>query len=131
MLDRGGGVIVNVTSIHETTPRPGFSVYAASKAALGMLTRSFALELAPAIRVVAVAPGAIATRGNEEAESLSPESPARPAGAAGGGRRARLVPLLGRRLVRHGRQLPGRRRGRATRDRPACMGRAPAGRAAR
>ena len=75
MQGRGGGVIVNVTSIHETEPRPGFSVYAAAKAALGMLTRSFALELAPSVRVVAVAPGAIATERNEEAQSLSPEIP--------------------------------------------------------
>ncbi len=72
----GGGVIVNITSIHETTPRPGLSVYAAAKAALGMLTRSFALELAPrGIRVVAVAPGAIATERNTEAEALSSEIP--------------------------------------------------------
>jgi NAD(P)-dependent dehydrogenase (short-subunit alcohol dehydrogenase family) len=70
-----GGVIVNITSIHETEPRPGFAVYAAAKAALGMLTRSFALELAPSIRVVAVAPGAIATERNVEAESLAPEIP--------------------------------------------------------
>jgi NAD(P)-dependent dehydrogenase (short-subunit alcohol dehydrogenase family) len=74
-----GGVVVNITSIHETQPRPGFAVYAAAKAALGMLTRSFALELAPRIRVVAVAPGAIATERNEEAEQLASEIPlARP-----------------------------------------------------
>jgi NAD(P)-dependent dehydrogenase (short-subunit alcohol dehydrogenase family) len=71
-----GSAIVNITSIHETTPRPGFAVYAAAKAALGMLTRSFALELAPlGVRVVAVAPGAIATERNTEAESLTPEIP--------------------------------------------------------
>ena len=71
-----GGVIVNITSIHETTPRPGFSLYASAKAALGMLTRSLALELAPErIRVVSVAPGAIATEGNAEARALSPEIP--------------------------------------------------------
>jgi NAD(P)-dependent dehydrogenase (short-subunit alcohol dehydrogenase family) len=71
-----GGVIVNITSIHETTPRPGFAIYAAAKAALGMLTRSFALELAPqGIRVVAVAPGAIATSRNAEAQALAPEIP--------------------------------------------------------
>jgi hypothetical protein len=70
-----GGVVVNITSIHETQPRPGFAVYAAGKAALGMLTRSFALELAPRIRVVAVAPGAIATERNEEADALAPEIP--------------------------------------------------------
>jgi NAD(P)-dependent dehydrogenase (short-subunit alcohol dehydrogenase family) len=70
-----GGVIVNVTSVHEHVPRPGFAVYAPAKAALGMLTRSLALELAPNVRVVAVAPGAIATERNEEADELRPEIP--------------------------------------------------------
>jgi NAD(P)-dependent dehydrogenase (short-subunit alcohol dehydrogenase family) len=70
-----GGVIVNITSVHERVPRPGFLLYAAAKAALGMLTRGLALELAPAIRVVAVAPGAIATERNREAAALSPEIP--------------------------------------------------------
>jgi glucose 1-dehydrogenase len=70
-----GGAIVNVTSVHEHVPRPGFALYAAAKAALGMLTRSLALELAPDIRVNAVAPGAIATERNEEAEALDPEIP--------------------------------------------------------
>jgi NAD(P)-dependent dehydrogenase (short-subunit alcohol dehydrogenase family) len=70
-----GGTIVNVTSVHEHVPRTGFALYASAKAALGMLTRSLALELAPAIRVNAVAPGAIATERNEEAESLAEEIP--------------------------------------------------------
>ena len=70
-----GGVIVNITSVHEHIPRPGFAIYAPAKAALGMLTRSLALELAPRIRVVAVAPGAIATERNEEADELSSEIP--------------------------------------------------------
>ena len=69
-----GGVIVNVTSVHEHVPRPGFALYAPAKAALGMLTRSLALELAPAIRVVSVAPGAIDVERNEaDAERLGPE----------------------------------------------------------
>jgi pteridine reductase len=70
-----GGSIVNVTSVHEHVPRVGFTLYAAAKAALGMLTRSLALELAPAVRVNAVAPGVIATPRNEEAESLGGDSP--------------------------------------------------------
>jgi NAD(P)-dependent dehydrogenase (short-subunit alcohol dehydrogenase family) len=70
-----GGAIVNVTSVHEHVPRAGFALYAAAKAALGMLTRSLALELAPDIRVNAVAPGAIATERNEEAEELATEIP--------------------------------------------------------
>jgi NAD(P)-dependent dehydrogenase (short-subunit alcohol dehydrogenase family) len=70
-----GGVIVNITSVHEQVPRHGFAVYAAAKAALAMLTRGLALELAPKIRVVAVAPGAIATKRNEEADELEVEIP--------------------------------------------------------
>jgi NAD(P)-dependent dehydrogenase (short-subunit alcohol dehydrogenase family) len=70
-----GGAIVNITSIHELVPRAGFALYASAKAALGMLTRGLALELAPAIRVNAVAPGAIATERNEEAASLAEEIP--------------------------------------------------------
>jgi NAD(P)-dependent dehydrogenase (short-subunit alcohol dehydrogenase family) len=75
MGDRGG-VIVNITSIHEQVPRAGFSVYAAAKAALGMLTRGLALEWAErGIRVVAVAPGLIATERNKEAEELDERVP--------------------------------------------------------
>jgi glucose 1-dehydrogenase len=75
MGDRGG-VIVNITSIHEHVPRAGFSLYAAAKAALGMLTRSLALEWAEKqIRVVAVAPGLIATPRNVEAEELDERVP--------------------------------------------------------
>ena len=75
-MEGRGGVIVNITSVHETVPRPGFALYAAAKAALGMLTRGLALELADRkIRVVAVAPGAIATERNEEADALEPEVP--------------------------------------------------------
>jgi NAD(P)-dependent dehydrogenase (short-subunit alcohol dehydrogenase family) len=70
-----GGAIVNVTSVHEHVPRAGFALYSSAKAALGMLTRSLALELAPAIRVNAVAPGAIATERNEEARTLTDEIP--------------------------------------------------------
>jgi glucose 1-dehydrogenase len=76
MRTAGGGVIVNVTSVHEHVPRPGFALYAPAKAALGMLTRSLALELAAdAIRVNSVAPGAIATERNEEADDLGDEIP--------------------------------------------------------
>jgi glucose 1-dehydrogenase len=76
MRRRGDGSIVNITSVHEHVPRPGFALYAAAKAALGMLTRSLALELgADGIRVNAVAPGAIATERNVEADALADEVP--------------------------------------------------------
>jgi NAD(P)-dependent dehydrogenase (short-subunit alcohol dehydrogenase family) len=72
-----GGSIVNITSVHEHIPRPGFAVYAAAKAALGMLSRAIALELADRnIRVNSVAPGVIATPRNEaDANELDPEVP--------------------------------------------------------
>jgi NAD(P)-dependent dehydrogenase (short-subunit alcohol dehydrogenase family) len=77
MRGSGGGSIVNITSVHEHIPRPYFAVYAAAKAALGMLTRGLALELAAdGIRVNSVAPGVIATPRNEaDAEKLDPEVP--------------------------------------------------------
>jgi NAD(P)-dependent dehydrogenase (short-subunit alcohol dehydrogenase family) len=76
-MPSSGGSIVNITSVHEHIPRPGFAVYAAAKAALGMLSKAMALELADRnIRVNSVAPGVIATPRNEEdAESLDPEVP--------------------------------------------------------
>jgi NAD(P)-dependent dehydrogenase (short-subunit alcohol dehydrogenase family) len=77
MRDQGGGSIVNITSVHEHIPRPNLAVYASAKAALGMLTRSLALELgAFNVRVNAVAPGVIATPRNEEdAKQLNSEVP--------------------------------------------------------
>jgi glucose 1-dehydrogenase len=76
MKGAGGGVIVNITSVHEFIARPGFALYAPAKAALGMITRSLALELAEhKIRVVSVAPGAIATERNKEADALAEEIP--------------------------------------------------------
>jgi NAD(P)-dependent dehydrogenase (short-subunit alcohol dehydrogenase family) len=57
-----GAVIVNVSTAIGQRGWPNNSVYPAAKAALESLTRSWAVELAPrGIRVVAVAPGAIAT----------------------------------------------------------------------
>jgi len=72
-----GGSIVNITSVHEHIPRPNLSVYAAAKAALGMLTKGLALELGERnIRVNSVAPGVIATLRNEaDAHSLDSEVP--------------------------------------------------------
>lgn len=62
MAPRGCGVVLNVTSVHEHQPRPGFAAYCAAKAGLGMLTKVIARELADkGIRAVAVAPGAIET----------------------------------------------------------------------
>jgi len=59
-LAKHSGSIVNIVDIHAERPLKGYAVYSVAKAGLAALTRSLALELAPAVRVNAVAPGAIA-----------------------------------------------------------------------
>jgi pteridine reductase len=59
LLRVAGGCIVNITDIHAERPLRGFPVYSAAKGGLLTLTRALAIELAPEVRVNAVAPGAI------------------------------------------------------------------------
>lgn len=58
-LKASGGAIVNLTDVYAERPLRDHSVYCMAKAALLMMTKSLALELAPEVRVNAVAPGAI------------------------------------------------------------------------
>lgn len=58
-LRESGGSVVSITDIHAERPLLGYPVYSIAKAGLVMLTRSLARELAPEVRVNAVAPGAI------------------------------------------------------------------------
>lgn len=58
-LKKTNGAIINITDIYAERPLKDYSIYCAAKAALGSLTRSLARELAPNVRVNAIAPGAI------------------------------------------------------------------------
>ena len=62
-----GGSIVNISSVHQLIPWGGYSHYCASKAALDMLGKTIALELATQkVRVNTIAPGAIKTPINQK-----------------------------------------------------------------
>ncbi|MUN63022.1 glucose 1-dehydrogenase [Kocuria sediminis] len=56
------GSVVNVASVAGTRPAPGIGFYGATKAAVLHLTEELALELAPRVRVNAVAPAIVRTR---------------------------------------------------------------------
>ena len=58
-LRKHGGCIVNIADIYGERPLPNHPVYSIAKAGLIMLTKSLARELAPDVRVNAIAPGAI------------------------------------------------------------------------
>ena len=58
-LARHKGCIINLLDIFAERPKPAHTLYGMAKAAQGMLTKSLALELAPDVRVNAIAPGAI------------------------------------------------------------------------
>lgn len=57
-----GGSIVNISSVSGVRPAPGIAFYGVTKAALIHLTEELAVELAPRVRVNAVAPAIVKTR---------------------------------------------------------------------
>ena len=61
-MGRRGGAIVNVASVTGLRPAPLIGAYAVSKSACVHLTRQLAAELAPRVRVNAVAPAVVRTR---------------------------------------------------------------------
>ena len=67
MKKRGGGAIVNMSSVQALTGFSGWAAYAAAKGGINALTQQSAVDLAPhKIRVNAVAPGTIMTPLNEK-----------------------------------------------------------------
>lgn len=66
MIRRGGGAVVNVTSMVAVKGVPGASTYSSSKAAVESLARTWAVEFGPhRVRVNNVAPGPTSTEGVE------------------------------------------------------------------
>ena len=61
-LAEAGGSIINISSVSGVRPAPGIGFYGVTKAALIHLTEELAVELAPRIRVNAVAPAVVKTR---------------------------------------------------------------------
>lgn len=58
-LQKVKGSIINITDVNAHQPVKGYAVYSVAKAGLWMLTRALAQDLAPDIRVNAIAPGTI------------------------------------------------------------------------
>jgi len=70
IVQGGGGLVINMSSVHEDWPMPGNIAYCVSKGGIRMLTRTAGVELGPrGIRVINVAPGAVATPINASTES--------------------------------------------------------------
>ena len=78
-----GGTVINTASVGGLSVSPNLGIYHVSKAALIHLTKQLALELAPNVRVNAVAPGVVRTR---LAEALWKEHESRVAGGTPLGR---------------------------------------------
>lgn len=70
MLARGGGAIVNIVDLSAWQPWPNYLAHSTGKAGLLAMTRQLALELAPTIRVNAVAPGPVLPPPGYSAEQM-------------------------------------------------------------
>jgi dehydrogenase/reductase SDR family member 4 len=89
MIERGGGSIINISSIAGLMPQPGGLLYSFTKAGLIMLTRGWAREFGPhGVRVNAIAPGLVQT----DFSAYFWEDPARLAAHLG----RQAIPRLGR-----------------------------------
>lgn len=67
LVKNGAGTFLAISSVHERVPWGGHTAYTATKAGLGMMIKSLALELADTgVRAVSLAPGAIKTEINKD-----------------------------------------------------------------
>ncbi len=66
MAERGSGKVINITTVVAYIGEPGMALYGATKAALALLTKSWATEFGPSgVNVNAIAPGPTRTPGTE------------------------------------------------------------------
>lgn len=72
MLKRGGGVVINLSSVQAFVSQNQVAAYTTSKTALLGLTRSIAVDYAPTVRCVAICPGTVDTPMLRNAIELSP-----------------------------------------------------------
>ncbi len=133
-----GGVIINVASVGGFMVEPMIGFYNVTKAAVIQLTRQLAYEMAPGVRVNAIAPGLVKTdmaRGLWEGREpeQSPPHPAAPAGRDRRHRQRRGLPGQRRGVLDHrAHARRGRRRDdRAVGPRRGSLGQARAGQARR
>lgn len=70
LLQQGRGVILNITDLSAFQVWPGYAHHSASKAGLVALTKSLAVELAPSVRVNAIAPGTVLLPPNAAPEKI-------------------------------------------------------------
>ena len=117
MLEGGGGSVVNISSAIGRVRGRGYLAYGTAKAALSHYTRLAAADLAPRIRVNAIAVGSVATsalevvmQSDELRTAIETATPLGSAGRAGGHRRRRRLSVVAGRIVRD-RQGPRGRRG--------------------
>ncbi len=108
MVERGGGVIVNVASMAGKTPLKGCTYYGAAKAGLGMASEIARAELAPhGVRVVTVYPGPVRSAlggGGARTTAAAGSAGSRPSAT----RRAGAPDPRGDRARRAARGLPAR-----------------------
>ena len=118
------GSVINVASVGGLGVEPSIGWYNVTKAAVLHITRQLSFELAPDVRVNALAPGLVKTKlasalwegpGEERIAAAHPAAPARRARRRG---HRRALPGLGCRLVGHRPDLRRRRR----HDHPALGG---------
>lgn len=71
MLERGGGVVINISDLAAIEPWRGFAAHGAGKAALVAFTKQLALELAPKVRANAIAPGYVMPPPNHDEKRVA------------------------------------------------------------